>query len=176
MNQKIIWLLILIIFAGCSNSEINQNQISNQTVVVGDTKPKPQNNKPVILGLSANPSSITSGSKITFTVTVHDPDGDTVKYVWNATKGYLSATQGQLVQWTPAKTDGTIENGLGTITVQVDDNKGGVETASLNIMIYPDGAATTNIPSVSTSASPSVAVKSATPSPISQISGTPIPL
>lgn len=161
---------LIIIFLSLFIISCQQYQAVNQVVKVenkvddsssGSTGVK-KNNKPIIQGLSTNPTNISPGSVMTFTVEVFDPNGDPVKYSWTATKGHLSATQGQLVHWTPKKDDGTLETGLSIITVQVNDNNGGVETSSINVLISADGSATTNTNSTTETTKP-ITVK---PTPI----------
>lgn len=97
-----------------------------------------KNNKPVIQYLLPNPSnSAKQGEIITLKVSAFDPDQDTLKYLWSATKGTLSANQGEAVSWRPQRSDGSPEKGLATITVIVDDGRGATESASVNITIEP---------------------------------------
>jgi len=106
-----------------------------------DTATHQQNNQtpnqaPIIHSFSANPNNVilTENDKITFNVIAVDPDGDELSYTWAATKGILSTTQGQFAQWSPLRSDQTLEKGLATIAVIVSDGKT-VRVAQHNIEI-----------------------------------------
>lgn len=97
---------------------------------------------PIIQAIAPNPTAVAHKSDVmTFTVTAHAPDGAVLDYTWSATKGYLSATKGQIVTWTPQKADGSLETGLATVQVLVSNGKGGTAQASVNMLIADDGSA-----------------------------------
>lgn len=97
---------------------------------------------PIIQALSSYPTSVArQGDVITFTVVTHSPDGSVLDYTWTASKGTLSATKGQMVSWTPQKSDGTLEAGLATVQVLVTNASGGSAASSVNIQVAPDGSA-----------------------------------
>ena len=104
------------------------------------------NIQPIIQQFTSNPTQITQKDEIiTFNVIAIDADNDILKYVWSATKGTLSSTEGLSVSWTPQKSDGTLETGTAVISVTINDGKGGTDTASLNIIIDASGSAKVQI-------------------------------
>jgi hypothetical protein len=58
-----------------------------------------------------------------------DPDGDTLSYSWTATGGTISGV-GSTVTWVAPSAEGTF-----TISVAVDDGKGGTDTATVAISV-----------------------------------------
>lgn len=97
---------------------------------------------PIIQAIAPNPTAVAHKTDVmTFTVSAYAPDGAVLDYTWSATKGYLSATKGQIVSWTPQKADGSLENGLCTVQVLVSNGKGGSVQASVNLRIEDDGSA-----------------------------------
>jgi hypothetical protein len=104
--------------------------------------PSPGVTNPIIQAIAPNPSTVArKGDAITFTVVAFAPDGSPLQYTWAATKGTLSATVGQIVSWTPQKSDGTLESGLATIQVILTNGKGGIAQSAVNVTIAGDGGA-----------------------------------
>lgn len=100
------------------------------------------NRKPIIQQILTNPSSIANKSdSINLKVVAFDPDGDALKLTWQATKGHLSSNIGESISWQPQNVDGTFVSGAVTISVICDDNKGGVDSRSINLVIDKNGAA-----------------------------------
>jgi len=137
--KRILMLTVIfpVLLAGC---DTRQNVVVNTPSAVQAT---PQaNRKPIVQQINANPTNITKKDDIiSFKVVAVDEDNDILKYVWSATKGTLSATQGEIVTWMPQKSDGSLETGVAVISVLVSDNKGGTDTSSVNITIDSTGAA-----------------------------------
>lgn len=137
-NRGIIGSVVasLVILSGCTfTSSVTPNQEKDQQQTSGATNP-------IIQAIAPNPTAVASkDSVMTFTATVHSPDGSALDYTWSSTKGYLSATKGQMVSWTPQKADGSLEIGIATIQVLVTNAKGGSSQASVNIQIAQDGSA-----------------------------------
>lgn len=97
---------------------------------------------PVIQAIAPNPSTVAHpGDAITFTVVAYAPDGAPLQYTWTATKGTLSATAGQVVSWTPQRSDGSLESGTATIQVILSNGKGGLAQSAVNVQIAADGSA-----------------------------------
>jgi hypothetical protein len=100
------------------------------------------NRKPIVQQMNANPTNVSRKEDIiSFKVVAIDEDGDILKYVWSATKGTLSSTQGEIITWMPQKSDGSLETGVAIISVLVSDNKGGTDTSSVNVTIDSSGSA-----------------------------------
>lgn len=145
MNQKVyktMKKLILLSFlalslAGC---DTRQNVVVN-TPSTGTQESK-VNRKPIVQQMNANPTNVSRKEDIiSFKVVAVDEDGDILKYVWSATKGTLSSTQGEIITWMPQKSDGSLETGVAIISVLVSDNKGGTDTSSVNVTIDSSGSA-----------------------------------
>lgn len=131
-----IALAIAALLGGCTfTSSVTPNQQNDKQQTSGTSNP-------IIQAIAPNPTAVASkDSVMTFTATVHSPDGSALDYTWSATKGYLSATKGQMVSWTPQKADGSLEAGIATVQVLVTNAKGGSSQASVNIQIAQDGSA-----------------------------------
>jgi hypothetical protein len=86
------------------------------------------NRLPVITGLEAEAKWITPSGSIQLTCTASDPDGDELNYEWIATGGDISDT-GAPATWTAPE-----EVGMYDITVVVDDDHGGKDTAFLTLI------------------------------------------
>ncbi len=85
------------------------------------------NQSPRISSLSANPSGVLYGGSTTVTCIASDPDGDAVRYSWEASGGSITGV-GDKVTWiAPSK------GGSYTISVIISDGKGG-ETIG-NVMV-----------------------------------------
>ncbi len=87
------------------------------------------NNSPAITSLTANPSTVNSGSSSIVTCIASDPDEDTLSYVWTKTGGTITGT-GSQVKWTAPSSSGTY-----TITCVVSDGKGGTASKSVIVAI-----------------------------------------
>lgn len=139
MRAKISLILVAasLFIGGCSftstvSADPNSKSGSQQT----------GSSNPIIQAIAPNPTAVAHKSDVmTFTVTAYAPDGAVLDYTWSATKGYLSATKGQVVSWTPQKADGSLETGLATVQVLVSNGKGGTAQASVNMQIADDGSA-----------------------------------
>jgi hypothetical protein len=86
------------------------------------------NRLPVITGLEAEAEWIAPSGSIQLTCTASDPDGDEMSYEWIATGGDISDT-GAAAIWTAPE-----EVGMYDITVVVDDDHGGKDTAFLTLI------------------------------------------
>ena len=79
------------------------------------------NRNPLCSTMSANPNPIGLGQSTTLTCQASDPDGDQLTYSWTVDSGTISGS-GSSVIWTA---DGVCCPGLWTVTVTVNDGKGG---------------------------------------------------
>lgn len=87
------------------------------------------NYAPVIISLTANPSSVSPGGTSTITCFATDADGDTLTYSWTAIDGTISGS-GSQVTWTAPSTEGTYN-----VTVSVSDSKASAVTDSVTITV-----------------------------------------
>ena len=137
MKKLLLLSLLALSLAGCDprqNVVINTPSTGNQEAKV--------NRKPIVQQMNANPTNVSRKEDIiSFKVVAVDEDGDILKYVWSATKGTLSSTQGEIITWMPQKSDGSLETGVAIISVLVSDNKGGTDTSSVNVTIDSSGSA-----------------------------------
>ncbi len=87
------------------------------------------NQSPRISSLSANPSGVLYGGSTTVTCIASDPDGDAVRYSWEASGGSITGV-GDKVTWiAPSK------GGSYNISVIVSDNKGGETTGNVMVTV-----------------------------------------
>ncbi len=86
-----------------------------------------QNQDPVISSLVANPVTVLPQSNSTVTCVASDQDGDTLTYKWEASDGGITGV-GNTVTWVAPDREGWF-----TITVTVDDSKGGLDVATVSV-------------------------------------------
>jgi hypothetical protein len=123
----------------------NEPSNINQTVqvVMPSTNPAPMataqpNRPPQVQQFSANPSErVKPNDIVSFTLVANDPDGDSLSYSWSATKGTLSSNKGLLNTWSPLQADGTPDTDNATISVLIQDERGGTASAQLHLTIVP---------------------------------------
>lgn len=137
MKKLLLLSLLALSLAGC---DTRQNVVVNPPST--GTQESKVNRKPIVQQMNANPTNVSRKEDIiSFKVVAVDEDGDILKYVWSATKGTLSSTQGEIITWMPQKSDGSLETGVAIISVLVSDNKGGTDTSSVNVTIDSSGSA-----------------------------------
>jgi len=110
--------LIAVAFISCSQAPAATTQVSNT----------PVNSAPVIEDV-AYVQDVDSKSDIEISCKAGDRDGDPLSYEWLAQAGYLKG-EGATVNWTAPD-----NNGEYTITVKVDDGKGGTANRSIVIKV-----------------------------------------
>ncbi len=99
------------------------------------------NNKPVINSFDSSPKELNNkDEKITFTVVASDRDKkDILEYKWSATKGTLSSNTGEIISWSPLKSNGSCDfensEGIAVVSVLVSDGNGGTATGQTNVRI-----------------------------------------
>jgi hypothetical protein len=92
------------------------------------------NRDPVITGLSADPVNVMPGGSTTINCVANDPDGDIVRYSWNASDGTVSGT-GNKISWVSPSKSGDFG-----ITCVVSDGKGGEAKQTITIKVSPSGS------------------------------------
>lgn len=120
------------------------NIVEGQTALIAvtlqevDVPPHPSNDVPVIDSVVASSTTVSGGQTINLAATVHDPDTtDTLTYSWTATAGSLSSPTSTTTNWTAPNTSLTA-----TLTLTVQDSRGGVSSARLFIQVgaeQPEG-------------------------------------
>jgi opacity protein-like surface antigen/outer membrane protein OmpA-like peptidoglycan-associated protein len=100
----------------------------------GNPPPPPPVNHPPIASCSADKSMVylDSGDVVAVTATAADPDGDPLTYTWTASGGRVDGN-GPQVRWLSTGTTA----GSYTVTLHVDDGRGGAATCSADIRIEP---------------------------------------
>jgi outer membrane protein OmpA-like peptidoglycan-associated protein len=89
-------------------------------------------NHPPTITCSADRSSVFSGEKVHITTNASDPDGDPLTYTWRANAGQIVGT-GAAVDF---DTSG-LAPGNYTVTVRVDDGRGGAADCSSTVEVKP---------------------------------------
>jgi hypothetical protein len=89
----------------------------------------PPNQSPVIDSLTCQWRQVKESMSVPIECAARDPDGDELSYSWSVDSGTITG-EGAVGDWlTPRK------YGVYTITVTVNDGRGGQDTASLKISV-----------------------------------------
>jgi outer membrane protein OmpA-like peptidoglycan-associated protein len=119
---------------GASSRQNNLRLGSGFVFRFGIPNPPPPPNHPPVAACSANPTSVFAGSNDAVTVHVNasDPDNDPLTYSYTASGGTVEGTgpDGRF------NTAGLAEGNY-TVTVKVDDGKGGTATCAADITVAP---------------------------------------
>ena len=117
---------------GGDNKQNNLRASAGLVLHFGGNPPPPPPNHPPTVTLSANPTKVFAGSTDTVALNAQaaDPDNDTLTYKYTATGGTVEGT-GADARWNPAG----VQPGKQTITVTVDDGKGGTATSSTDVTV-----------------------------------------
>jgi outer membrane protein OmpA-like peptidoglycan-associated protein len=102
---------------------------ANSSVAIS-VEPKP--NHPPTIMCSADRSSVYSGEKVHITTNANDPDGDKLTYTWRANAGQIVGSGAAADFDTSGLTPGNY-----TVTVRVDDGRGGAADCSSTVEVKP---------------------------------------
>jgi hypothetical protein len=92
------------------------------------------NRSPAITSLTSDAANVLPGGSTTITCIASDPDGDILRYSWNASDGAISGS-GNKISWvSPNKT------GDFGITCVVSDGKGGEARQTVVVKVSPSGS------------------------------------
>jgi hypothetical protein len=94
--------------------------------------PPPQNRNPTV-ACRPDRSTIEPGSSVKCTATASDPDGDTLSYAWSASAGSISGTGAEAT----FDSTGVAPDTDVTITVKVDDGRGGTAQSTCSLRVSP---------------------------------------
>src|SRR6185436_13865177 len=89
-------------------------------------------NRPPTVTAQCDPCSVQVGQNSTVRGNGTDPDGDTLTYRWTAPSGTLATPNNQQSTWTAPQQPGPV-----TLTVTVNDGKGGTASATTTIQVTP---------------------------------------
>lgn len=92
------------------------------------------NRAPIITNLTCSPVNVTLGGHTTVTCVASDPEGDIVRYSWNAAEGTINGSGSQVTWNAPNKA------GEFGITCVVSDGKGAEARQTLKIPVSPASA------------------------------------
>ncbi|MGZ4828980.1 MAG: OmpA family protein [Candidatus Angelobacter sp.] len=117
---------------GRDNKQNNLRASAGLVLHFGGNPPPPPPNHPPTVTVSANPTKVFAGSNDPIVVQSQaaDPDNDTLTYKWTATGGAIEGT-GAETRWNSTG----VQPGKYTITVAVDDGRGGTATSSTDVTV-----------------------------------------
>jgi N-acetylneuraminic acid mutarotase len=124
-----------------SGITITANQTTAVAITLQEIAPPPPyaNEAPVIDSLVASSTSVQTGSSLSLTATVHDPNaGDTLTLAWTASGGTFSAPAATTTSWTAPSSPG-----VQTLTFTVTDSQGAAVSVSLVVNVV-SGTSTGN--------------------------------
>lgn len=88
------------------------------------------NSSPVITNIIPSKTHVNFSDSVTVEVVAYDPDGDTLRYRWSASNGYLYNISSPVTKWVAPDTSCTA-----SISVRVSDDQDGVSVDSTHIII-----------------------------------------
>jgi outer membrane protein OmpA-like peptidoglycan-associated protein len=103
---------------------------SASSSVAISVEPKP--NHPPTIACSADRSSVFAGEKVHITTNASDPDGDKLTYTWRANAGQIVGSGAAADLDTSGLAPGNY-----TVTVRVDDGRGGAADCSSTVEVKP---------------------------------------
>jgi outer membrane protein OmpA-like peptidoglycan-associated protein len=117
---------------GNANKQNNLRASAGLVLHFGGNPPPPPPNHPPTVTVSANPTKVFAGSgdNIVLQAQASDPDNDTLNYKWSATGGAIEGS-GPEARWN----SNGVQEGKYTITVAVDDGRGGTANASTDVSV-----------------------------------------
>jgi outer membrane protein OmpA-like peptidoglycan-associated protein len=117
---------------GASGRQNNFRAATGLVLRFGIPNPPPPPNHPPVAACSVNPASVFAGSGDTVAVHVNasDPDNDSLTYSYSASGGSVEGT-GPDARWNSSG----VAVGSYTVTVKVDDGKGGTASCAADIKV-----------------------------------------
>ncbi|MEO0026303.1 MAG: PKD domain-containing protein [candidate division WOR-3 bacterium] len=91
-----------------------------------------KSNRPPIITSISGDESVLAGGFLSLTCYATDPNKDPLEYNWTCTNGSFSSSKAQTVTWYAPSS-----SGAATISVTVRDNRGGQDSRSKTITVYP---------------------------------------
>ena len=100
-------------------------------LVIGAAAPPPAApNRPPVVRARCEPCSVPVGKTATGTADARAPDGNRLKYTWNAPAGALKKPSKRETTWTAPMVEGPV-----FVTVRVDDRKGAIASDVITIQV-----------------------------------------
>ena len=87
-------------------------------------------NRPPVVRARCAPCAVDVGKTSTVTADARDPDGNRLKYTWNAPAGSLKKASKRETTWTAPMVEGPV-----LVTVRVDDRKGAIASDVVTIQV-----------------------------------------
>jgi outer membrane protein OmpA-like peptidoglycan-associated protein len=117
---------------GHDNQQNNVRASAGLVLHFGGAPPPPPPNHPPTVSVTANPTKVFAGSNdsVVLQSQAADPDNDTLTYKWTATGGAIEGT-GAETRWNSSG----VKPGTYTMTVAVDDGRGGTANASTDVTV-----------------------------------------
>jgi outer membrane protein OmpA-like peptidoglycan-associated protein len=117
---------------GSSSRQNNFRAATGLVLRFGFPAPPPPPNHPPVASCAVNPASVYAGSgdSVAVHVTASDPDNDPLTYSYSATGGAVDGT-GADARWNSSG----VAVGSYTVSVKVDDGKGGTASCSADIKV-----------------------------------------
>lgn len=112
-----------------------QNNFRASTAVILKFRagpPPPPPNRPPTVTAVAKPEQVIAGDNAVIDAQASDPDNDPLTYTWSANGGNIDGS-GPEVRWSSAG----VSPGKYSITVKVDDGRGGTATSAADVTVVP---------------------------------------
>lgn len=138
LNKNVAWRVVQADYLltkfrdGDNDRQDNFRAATGLVFRFGMGPPPPTPNHPPTVSSSANPTTVTAGDSSTIHAQASDPDNDTLTYTWTATGGKVDGS-GPEVHWNSADA----APGKYTVTVKVDDGRGGTSSSSTEVAVEP---------------------------------------
>lgn len=107
--------------------DLQSDDINGIRAIYGSTTPT---NRSPTVSASCSPCTLTTGQTSTVRASASDPDGDSLTYQWSAPQGTFSNATASSATWTAPDDAANV-----TVTVTVQDGRGGSASATLSIQV-----------------------------------------
>ena len=98
------------------------------------------NSSPVITNIIPSKTHVNFSDSVTVEVVAYDPEGDSLRYRWSSSSGYLYNISSPVAKWVAPDTSGTA-----SVSVRVSDGQGGASVDSTHIIIGNQKPIITNL-------------------------------
>ena len=137
LKRALFFAFLFGVFSGCDRNEILKPIEEKETITIKEEPVDDDSNKkPVIQKLTADPSKVRMGEKLSLFVTASDPDGDELSYSWESNAGEFSGNNVSMT-WTAPLGAPCCTPGPYLISVTVQDGKGGSDSVEIIVYVTP---------------------------------------